>query len=143
MNRHPSELSSHVLLVEGRDDWNVVSEICRRSRSVPDFDILDKGGIRPLLDSIQVEVRLPVRQVVGILTDANANLLSRWDAVSNRLKREGFVLPKSPDLSGIIIPETEDLPRVGIWLMPDNRSTGELEDFVAAMILCGRYLKII
>ena len=25
-------------------------------------------------------------------------------------------------------------PRVGIWLMPDNQSPGEIEDFVAAMI---------
>ena len=37
-------------------------------------------------------------------------------------------------LDGTVIPETEDLPRVGIWLMPDNQSTGELEDFVARMI---------
>ena len=26
------------------------------------------------------------------------------------------------------------MPRVGIWLMPDNQSLGELEDFVAQMI---------
>lgn len=25
-------------------------------------------------------------------------------------------------------------PRVGVWLMPDNRSAGELEDFVQRMI---------
>lgn len=43
-------------------------------------------------------------------------------------------MPGSPDLSGIIIPETDDLPRVGVWLMPDNQSTGELEDFVSEMI---------
>ena len=26
------------------------------------------------------------------------------------------------------------MPRVGVWLMPDNESPGELEDFVAQMI---------
>ena len=26
------------------------------------------------------------------------------------------------------------MPRIGIWLMPDNQSPGELEDFVAQMI---------
>ena len=26
------------------------------------------------------------------------------------------------------------MPRVGVWLMPDNQSPGELEDFVAQMI---------
>ena len=25
-------------------------------------------------------------------------------------------------------------PSIGVWLMPDNQSTGELEDFVAQMI---------
>ena len=39
-----------------------------------------------------------------------------------------------PDRDGTIILETEDLPRVGVWLMPDNESAGELEDFVARMI---------
>ena len=27
-------------------------------------------------------------------------------------------------------------PRVGIWLMPDNNSPGEIEDFIAMMIPC-------
>ena len=44
---------------------------------------------------------------------------------------QGIATPSSPDLAGTII---EGMPRVGIWLMPDNKSTGELEDFVQTMI---------
>lgn len=29
------------------------------------------------------------------------------------------------------------MPRIGVWLMPDNRSPGELENFVAEMIPVG------
>ena len=134
MNRHLPEPPSHILLVEGRDDQNVIWQISGRNRDIPDFEIASKGGIRPLLDSVRQEVRDPDRQVVGILADANADLQARWDAVSDRLRQEGFTLPRTPDVDGTIIPETDDLPRVGIWLMPDNESAGELEDFVARMI---------
>ena len=44
-------------------------------------------------------------------------------------------IPRRPatiiESTGMIL----DAPlRIGIWLMPDNRSTGELEDFVGSMI---------
>lgn len=35
---------------------------------------------------------------------------------------------------GVIIDGKGGVPAVGIWLMPDNGSTGELEDFVIKMI---------
>ena len=37
-------------------------------------------------------------------------------------------------LGGTIIPEEDYQPRIGIWLMPDNKSQGELEDFVLHMM---------
>ena len=123
--------SSRVLLVEGDSDKHVVLRLCDRHPSTPSFDILNKLDVRQLLDSINLEIKAPERQAVGILVDANNSLTARWDAVGHRLRMANIQFPQSPEPAGTII---EGKPRVGIWLMPDNVSSGELEDFVVKMI---------
>ena len=125
----PNEAPSRVLLVEGVDDKHVTDHLLRRNTSK--FDILDKGGIDPLINAIEAEVRAPSRKVVGILVDANDSVKSRWLAVANQLRKADIVTPEEPDPAGTII---DSAPRVGIWLMPNNQASGELEDFVAGMI---------
>ena len=122
---------SRVLLVEGADDEHVVRHFCQRIGSIPHFQIIDKQSIGPLLDTIRLEVRAPGREVLGILVDANDRPQDRWQAVANRLQRANVATPGEPDPAGTIIAGT---PRVGIWLMPNNQASGELEDFVAGMI---------
>ncbi len=140
---------SHVLLVEGQDDKHVVRHLCKQHQStlsffIPDKDdpqvtvsdrqaisIEDKGGIELLLESINLEIQVSGRQAVGILVDANSDLAARWDEVTGRLQKAGIKFPKSPSPDGTII---QAKPRIGIWLMPDNTSAGELEDFVTKMI---------
>ena len=134
MNRYPPVPPNRILLVEGLTDSGVISQICERNHPMPEFSISDKEGIDRLMDSIRQEVREPDREVVGIVVDRDTNLSARWDAVTHRLRVEGFTPPKSPDPVGTIIPEKDDKPRIGIWLMPDNQSLGELEDFVSEMI---------
>ena len=145
--------SNRVLLVEGESDKHVVRRLCNRYPSfkiVKDIDhllkfrspesessewqtidILNKVDVKQLLVSINLEIKAPGRQAVGILVDANNNLRSRWDAVGYRLGMANIRFPRSPEPAGTII---EGKPRVGIWLMPDNESSGELEDFVVQMI---------
>ena len=134
MNRSDSPTSERILMVEGQDDRHVIRHIVNRSQLQLNFSISDREGIELLLEDIPLEVREPSREVVGIIVDGDTNLSSRWNAVRDRLLSEGLDVPSEPDPDGTIIPETEDLPRVGIWLMPDNQSPGELEDFVARMI---------
>lgn len=145
--------SNRVLLVEGESDKHVVRRLCNRYPSfkiVDDIDhllefsslesespewqtidILNRGNFEQLRDSINVEIKVSGRQAIGILVDANDDLRSRWDAVGYRLQMANIQLPRSPKPAGTII---EGKPRVGIWLMPDNESSGELEDFVVEMI---------
>ena len=100
---------------------------------MPDFLVIDKGGISNLLRSIPLEIRAEGRVAVGILVDANDDLQSRWHAVRDRLRPAGIQPPASPAPGGTII-AVAGKPRVGVWLMPDNESPGELEDFFASMI---------
>ena len=132
MARPNSQSSDHVLLVEGQDDKHVVRQLCNRHESTPSFSISDKDNITQLLESIGPEINVSGRQAVGILVDANDDVTGRWNAIQNRLRRADIEPPLSPSPDGTII---QARPRIGIWLMPDNTSAGELEDFVAQMIL--------
>ena len=117
-----------VLLVEGQDDEHVAEHIWWRHRAEPTFCTLVKDGVDKLLDAIDTEIQAPGLQAMGILVDANDDVSARWDAVKGRLALAKVDLPHSPDPSGTII---DSRPRVGVWLMPDNGTPGELEDFVA------------
>ena len=120
-----------VLLVEGQDDKHVVLHLLGQASSMSSFDVQDKGNIDELLKAIEPEVRAPGRAAVGIVADANDDLDARWAAISNRLQEAEIEVPKAPCPTGTII---SGAPRVGVWLMPDNRKPGELEDFVQEMI---------
>jgi hypothetical protein len=129
-------VSTHqnVMLVEGLSDRHFVSHI--KNRLVPSlsFDIEAKEGLSTLIQSIYGEVSLNTRQIVGILVDADNDPDKRWDEVSSRLSESGISVPSSPNSEGTIIYQKPSKPRVGIWIMPDNHSSGELEDFVIEMI---------
>ena len=95
----------------------------------------DKGGVAPLLDSIPGEVKVDGRRALGIVLDANESLPDRWADVASRLEEAGINgVPAGPEPGGVCIEGSARLPRVGIWVMPDNTSSGELEDFVSRMI---------
>ncbi len=122
-----------ILLVEGQNDKHVVRQLYARRQLALDFEVKDTEGIDNLLPSIGPEIKVSGRQIVGILVDADDDRNARWDAIVNQLSGEGIEAPKHPDLMGTII-DTQDKPRIGIWLMPNNESPGELEDFVVKMI---------
>ena len=125
-----------VLLVEGQDDEHIVRRLWhRRHRSEPSFDIKNKQGIDNLIDAISTEIKAPdlavVGAAIGIVADANDGPGGRWDAISHQLRKAGVEPPEARPPGGMIV---DGLPRVGVWLMPDNRGRGELEDFVREMI---------
>ncbi len=126
--------SDAVLIVEGQDDRHVVGHLWhRQTGEEPPFDILDAGNDRKALSMFGLALRDPRRRAVGILVDADDNAPGRWEAVRRRLSDEDITAPIESNRDGIIIEANEDVPRVGVWLMPDNSSAGELEDFVVKM----------
>ena len=127
-----------VLLVEGNDDKNVVIHLSAQCGLAQNFRIIEKEGRDPLLKSIAIEAKTPGRKILGILLDADDDVNACWQAVKDRLDRlrledklELSELPDQPDPTGTII---DGALRIGIWLMPDNCSPGELEDFVESLI---------
>ena len=146
---HPlSSTSLNVLLVEGINDKHVVLNLCQRCQINQNFTILDRDGIDQLIETVGAELNAPDRQTVGILVDANDDWEARWQSITSRLSHAGINAPQKPDPKGTII-DMPGKPRVGVWLMPDNRSNGELEDFICYMLpdndpvwpLSKRYIK--
>ena len=123
--------TDRVLLVEGPDDKHTVLNLCGVSSNMPRFSILDKEGKDNLLKSVRGEILAEGRVAVGIMLDANDDLKARWRSVAGRLRDAGVRPPSAPASNGTTI---KGYPRVGVWLMPDNQSFGELEDFVERLI---------
>lgn len=123
-----------LLLVEGPDDKAIAIGLRSVFESLPEFYVDDRGSVEQVLAAIEPEVLVSGRKTVGIVVDANESSDRRWQAVSERLAAVGIRSPVEPDVNGTIIEGSDRLPRVGVWIMPDNRLDGELEDFLFTMV---------
>jgi len=136
--------SRKVLLVEGTDDEHVLKHICG-NRGIPHLDdVKPHGSVDKLLDSVPVRLKASEEgDIVGVVIDADTDLAARWQSLRDRLIRVGYVnVPESPITGGTIIdpPDGVLLPRVGIWIMPDNQTKGILEDFLRFLVPAGSML---
>lgn len=78
-----------------------------------------------MMRTLEAEINVPDRRVVGFVVDANDDIVGRWQSMRNRLERVGVRLPDELQLGGAIIAGN---PKVGVWVMPNNSSAGELEE---------------
>jgi hypothetical protein len=128
------------LLVEGPNDEHMFYSLLQYHRVPQRFKIEKKGGINPLLDTLDVELDRSGLNRLGIVVDANADLATRWQSLRNKLTELGYSsVPGNPLAGGTII-EQDGRPIVGIWLMPDNTNPGMLEDFVRLLLRQGDVL---
>ena len=130
MPEDPVEGAERLLIVEGVNDRHVVRQIVSRVGAGSGFEIADAGGINSLLESIEARANYTGRVALGIVADANDDINARWQSIRSRMP-DRIDLPERPISGGVIV---ESQPRVGIWLMPDNASPGQLGDFVQRMI---------
>ena len=149
-------MGKRVLLVEGKDDqhvmWNLlevreVPEMFTVERPNPDENVDEgvdsdgNGGDTALLDSIRRWLFEVEWACLAIVIDANdKGPAGRWQAVRSRLTNAGYTgIPEEHNPAGTVfelslLPRSPRTVRLGVWVMPDNESTGMLEDFVIALI---------
>ncbi|MBI5082412.1 MAG: hypothetical protein HZB17_14090 [Chloroflexi bacterium] len=127
--------SVYQLLVEGKDDVKVIGALCAKHTlpNVINIETPKDEGIEALLRQLPIKLREENWRTLGIVVDADQDISARWQAVKDRLAANGYAdIPSSPPLTGWI---SSTLPkRVGVWLMPDNRNLGMLEDFARHLI---------
>lgn len=126
------------LMVEGNDDFHVISALCQKFNVPETFDIIDSKGINSLLDTLPVSLKGPAEtKAIGIVIDADTDIAARWAAVRNTLIASGMYsdVPLTCPAEGLVIePTLPDDIRFGAWLMPDNSSHGMLENFITFLI---------
>ncbi|MEK8017403.1 MAG: DUF3226 domain-containing protein [Candidatus Parabeggiatoa sp.] len=130
-------LIQKLLIVEGIDDKYVISRLLQRRKiTYKAFEIRDANGIRQSLNTFSIAIKSGNYEVIGIVVDADTDLSERWQDLKNLLIKEGYQsIPQNPHPKGIIITDPEEeLPTVGIWLMPNNEKTGMLEDFIRFLV---------
>lgn len=126
-----------VLMVEGNDDEHVVKHICGQRGLGTIGKIQPYGGKDALIDAIGVRLKESDIEALGLILDADTDLHARWQAIADRLNQAGYAsVPATPLANGTVVnPPTDSLlPKVGVWLMPDNTVPGILEDFLRFLV---------
>ncbi|CAN5431593.1 hypothetical protein BH10ACI1_BH10ACI1_13350 [soil metagenome] len=137
---------NRVLLVEGTDDLHVLAHIFKAHGHEGKITIREQEGVDKLkkrldenvfanlLEDLPVELKGSEVVALGIIVDADLDVKARWESLANRLKELKYEdVPDLPEASGTIC-KGKNLPKIGVWLMPDNNLPGMLEDFVKMLV---------
>lgn len=149
-----------LLFVEGDNDGHAVSHLLvqhgfkyvlpeqdgRRPRfpriqaadSATVIEVRWAGDVKQVLAAISTVVKVSVNRAVGFVIDADQSLENRWKEVSLEAAKVGLTLPDTPPPTGFVGMSPTFQARVGVWLMPDNRSGGKVEDFLLPLIPDGQ-----
>lgn len=132
----PQSATRRFLYVEGKDDEHVIGQLLIRRgadpQSLPQFK--DMGGKQGVLRAMKVSIGAGTGKSLGFVLDANDDPANTWTAAASRLREAGVRVPNEIPVGGFVGESTKFGTRVGVWLMPDNRQAGALEDFLAALV---------
>jgi hypothetical protein len=127
-------IRKRVLLVEGINDKHVIKNLLKTYEI--EIEIRDKEGISNILGTLKTEVDAN-EDFLGIVVDANSSLDSRWQSLVDRLKDKeiGYSkVPAKPVENGLVLEREGFLPKLGIWVMPNNKLVGKIENFIRLLV---------
>lgn len=114
-----------LLLVEGSDEYRLIGILLRRLGLAERVQIETYNGVASLQNFVNPAIddgSLHRLGSFGIIRDADSSAGATFDSVCHHLDK--FQLTKPPG-HGIF---TSGQPRVGVYIMPDGKSNGMLED---------------
>lgn len=124
-------------IVEGGDDRHVIDQLVG-VKQVKKPEIHPKSGFSELLKSLPENLTNNSLEFLAVVFDADRDPVARWREVREKMTAAGVEdVPEAPAEGGFIgnSPSDRILPRrTGIWMMPNNRSPGALEELVVRMI---------
>ena len=117
--------------MEGEDERRLFSALIRRLDSeVPDIQIIPVGGkdaFRKRIGAINIRAEAKAeengwsRYVMAVIRDADENSESAFKSACSAIRSAGL---EPPEKTGSF---TENQPSVGVLILPDNESPGNLE----------------
>lgn len=121
---------ANILLVEGSDDCNIIKKFCQNNGIKNDsFSFCNCHSDNKVLQKLDAKLKVApdIRaKIIGVILDADTDIKKRYQEIKNKLEK--YKLPQNFPTNGLII-EQKNLPKLGIWIMPDNQDNGALEDF--------------
>jgi len=136
-----ARLHTKFLLTEGKDDVYAIGSLMSNhvawgtTEDEWPVKIESAGSVGELLDDayISASLKRPGLAALGVVLDANESFEGRWERI-RQLFRPAFPrIPETLDQDGMIT-ESDSGLRLGVWIMPDNRSRGMLETFLAYLV---------
>jgi len=82
---------------------------------------------------LTAKIKAAETQTLGVMFDADTNPTGRYTRFRNRLVGLFPLLPESISGDGLVA-QNDDQKRVGLWIMPNNQDTGDLEAFLRLMV---------
>ena len=127
------------LLVESPNDQHFIKNLFKKIKGLGEkdrigFEIFPCDGISELLKIIPAQLISSDIETLAIVVDADEDLPKRWKEIKSIFEKYGYQIPETPRLEGEVIDKQGVYPKIGIWLMPNNLTTGILEDFIAKII---------
>lgn len=125
------------LMVEGPDDKYCVIHLTGTQGL--DWDepepwmphIWDCGGYDELRKSLPTAFKTYSRLGVIVDSDPGAN---RYESIRGTLGNTGVKFPELLPEEGLVLEDDGGTIRLGIWLMPDNKTDGTLEGFLSNLV---------
>jgi hypothetical protein len=145
-----------ILLVEGRCDFVFLDNLCRllgvhASIKIPgDCDVGNiKGGgvskIPKILPELLHEIEDGNIKKLAVVADADhtgisGGFLERWDQLTGPIAEVDYDIgsPPTQAYEGSCFEHPEGLPPLGLWIMPNHKDDGMLEDLVKKTVCEGQ-----
>jgi hypothetical protein len=146
-------MNSSKLIVEGQTDTLFFAALLQKiALSV---EIKPHHGITKIPDLLTAyfdDLQDGTIKRLGIVADADyitpkgqGGFNKRWQLLTNPLRKMGYEIniPPSQPYTGSIFTHAEELPPIGLWLMPDHQSDGMLEDLIKQTVYGDRQLSLL
>ena len=130
------------LLVEGDTDKRVIPFLMEANGiewerdGRPVVRIEPYNGVEELLKPgvVEAELRASGLEALGVMVDANGDASDRWNRIKTLCDDQFEDLPDRIPHDGLETVHLETGTSFGVWIMPDNRFSGMLEDFLIRLI---------
>lgn len=138
LDKYSLDATERVVLLEGKGDIGITTEIFHISENSNLIKFIDCGGQSKIEDHFNDILTISTIKHIAIIEDADCDISIRWNSIANYLRRFDNKIPTTiPQGKGYvhwIQDENTHLESIGVWLMPDCAQNGMLEDFVLDML---------
>ncbi|SMN16332.1 hypothetical protein CRYPD_990 [uncultured Candidatus Thioglobus sp.] len=117
------------MLLEGKSDCNIVKKFCEDNKINTQFGFCNCENDNQVLSQLNALLQGSNQpEIIGIILDADNDINARYQEIINKTTKFYKKLPSSILKTGLVHTEN-GLPKLGVWIMPNNQDNGALEKF--------------